>query len=714
MKKKFLIGGGITALVAAIVVIVVLAQGGNYFQGSTFGEINTDFNFDMSDFVGDYPNITFSDGPNLYVSNTMTSKTCDENNPIGSKKCPFSAIQDALSRMHNLGGDNFQIYVAEGTYGGTNMAGYTYKLLGGYNNSFSSKANNTIVNRPWTLGNMGGEISGFKFQSPELDHGFFKVDNEGFNKLVDIHNNSFSGGFTEGDLITLIGDGVIFRDNYVSAKSRQNIVYAENKAKVENNNFYRSISGSGTTGNIYGIIGTNNAYAFNNLITNCLSGTEHAIVALGKSTVANNTISNNSGIIKFAINLAGEAKAYNNLIASTGGEALFLGEYASAKNNGINETTVKTSYLENGNVLCDPDFDSPGSSNKEGYKLGEDTTCANNGETVSLVSEDAFGTSRPQGTGYDIGFYEVPLAFISNLTFPNAMYIPAGTAVCGNGTVETGEECDDGNTANGDGCSATCTEEGAQQVTPVCGNGALESGEECDDGNTTDGDGCDSNCETEESATDVCDNLEGVQTSVPSGYELVGNDCYPEGDPDPGQTEEVECGDWTDVSSSDQEYDIWMYLCDREIVRGNSDGTLRPDDKLNRAELLALAFRASDYENVYNVNSGADYCFPDVKNEWFAQYFCTAKNKGFIEGYQDGYAKPERNVILAEGLKIFLGALDEPFDVSDPDCWYCDMVDEAGDDNYLPYSFSDPTQVGPIELTRRKAFNMLYRIMIYK
>jgi len=30
-------------------------------------------------------------------------------------------------------------------------------------------------------------------------------------------------------------------------------------------------------------------------------------------------------------------------------------------------------------------------------------------------------------------------------------------AVCGNGIVEPGEECDDGNTINGDGCSATCT-----------------------------------------------------------------------------------------------------------------------------------------------------------------------------------------------------------------------------------------------------------------
>lgn len=33
------------------------------------------------------------------------------------------------------------------------------------------------------------------------------------------------------------------------------------------------------------------------------------------------------------------------------------------------------------------------------------------------------------------------------------------SATCGNGTVDENETCDDGNTAGGDGCSATCTEE---------------------------------------------------------------------------------------------------------------------------------------------------------------------------------------------------------------------------------------------------------------
>ncbi|MDQ3298235.1 MAG: DUF4215 domain-containing protein [Myxococcota bacterium] len=64
---------------------------------------------------------------------------------------------------------------------------------------------------------------------------------------------------------------------------------------------------------------------------------------------------------------------------------------------------------------------------------------------------------------------------------------------CGDGDVDAGEQCDDGNTMNGDGCSAGCTHEPA----PCCGDGHLDAGEACDDGNTTSGDGCSATCTVE-------------------------------------------------------------------------------------------------------------------------------------------------------------------------------------------------------------------------
>jgi len=110
---------------------------------------------------------------------------------------------------------------------------------------------------------------------------------------------------------------------------------------------------------------------------------------------------------------------------------------------------------------------------------------------------------------------------------------------CGNGVLDTGEDCDDGtmNGTSGDGCNAFCqfvcavdancddkmacngTETCVNHVctagTPVddgtscgtnmlcqsgtcvaskCGDGVVTAPEECDDGNATDGDGCNSDC----------------------------------------------------------------------------------------------------------------------------------------------------------------------------------------------------------------------------
>jgi len=40
--------------------------------------------------------------------------------------------------------------------------------------------------------------------------------------------------------------------------------------------------------------------------------------------------------------------------------------------------------------------------------------------------------------------------------------IPSVGPICGNGIIEAGEECDDGNTVSGDGCSSTCTTEAVE------------------------------------------------------------------------------------------------------------------------------------------------------------------------------------------------------------------------------------------------------------
>ena len=97
--------------------------------------------------------------------------------------------------------------------------------------------------------------------------------------------------------------------------------------------------------------------------------------------------------------------------------------------------------------------------------------------------------------------------------------------VCGNGIVEEGEQCDDGNTVNGDGCSSTCQTE-VPPPPPVCGNGVVEAGEQCDDGNTLNGDGCSATCQLE--TPNLCGNGvvdAGEQCDEGAANGAVGGDC---------------------------------------------------------------------------------------------------------------------------------------------------------------------------------------------
>lgn len=76
--------------------------------------------------------------------------------------------------------------------------------------------------------------------------------------------------------------------------------------------------------------------------------------------------------------------------------------------------------------------------------------------------------------------------------------------VCGDGVPRFPEGCDDGNSADGDGCTITCTEEQGYECTgtpsvcsPICSDGVIVRGEGCDDANQIAGDGCSGSCSVE-------------------------------------------------------------------------------------------------------------------------------------------------------------------------------------------------------------------------
>lgn len=147
---------------------------------------------------------------------------------------------------------------------------------------------------------------------------------------------------------------------------------------------------------------------------------------------------------------------------------------------------------------------------------------------------------------------------------------------CGNGVIEGDEVCDDGNTKGGDGCSANCRaiEDGYAcikpgepcVVLPVCGNGIRERGEQCDDGNDVSGDGCDEQCQLE------------FGYFCPPGHDCIKLECG-----DGVRTPNEQCDDGNNVSGDGcsatcEVEDGWRCsasgckpICGDGLIRGNEE-----------------------------------------------------------------------------------------------------------------------------------------------
>ncbi len=92
-----------------------------------------------------------------------------------------------------------------------------------------------------------------------------------------------------------------------------------------------------------------------------------------------------------------------------------------------------------------------------------------------------------------------------------------GCAECGNQDPEEGEACDDGNTEDGDYCSADC-----QTVTGRCGDGIHQDNEVCDLGTETAPAECQPDLQTD---PDHCGSCE---RACPAGMECLGGACLQE------------------------------------------------------------------------------------------------------------------------------------------------------------------------------------------
>ena len=113
---------------------------------------------------------------------------------------------------------------------------------------------------------------------------------------------------------------------------------------------------------------------------------------------------------------------------------------------------------------------------------------------------------------------------------------------------------------------------------------------------------------------------------------------------------------WSQYSPySDVKADAWYNnavctLSRMGILNGYPDGTFRPDAPITRSEFTKVAISFFDYAEGYYVYGGE---FSDVTGaEWFASYLAAALDYGLIEGMPDGTFRPLNNISRAEACTI--------------------------------------------------------------
>lgn len=112
---------------------------------------------------------------------------------------------------------------------------------------------------------------------------------------------------------------------------------------------------------------------------------------------------------------------------------------------------------------------------------------------------------------------------------------------------------------------------------------------------------------------------------------------------------------FSDVPSSNPYYTSIQWLTDNGVIQGYADGTYRPNNPVNRAEMLKMIFLADGNEKNADAALATATLFPDTpKSEWYAKYVALARNRGTVQGYPDGYFRPGNNINKAEAYKIVL------------------------------------------------------------
>ena len=169
---------------------------------------------------------------------------------------------------------------------------------------------------------------------------------------------------------------------------------------------------------------------------------------------------------------------------------------------------------------------------------------------------------------------------------------------------------------------------------------------------------------------------------------------------------------FSDISENYMYKEAVEYMKDSGIVEGYSDGTFKPLQQINRAELLKIIIesRFSDEEIATALDEyrAKNYWYADLTDvdisAWYAPYVRIAVREGIVQGYADKTFHPAQNVNFVEALKMVMKAEGVTYNENTAP-WYRGLVEKAASDNLIPLDIT----AFDLNITRGQMSEMITR-----
>jgi len=144
---------------------------------------------------------------------------------------------------------------------------------------------------------------------------------------------------------------------------------------------------------------------------------------------------------------------------------------------------------------------------------------------------------------------------------------------------------------------------------------------------------------------------------------------------------------FSDLSESHLNAQAIDVLQERDVLQGYSDGTFRPENRINRAEMVKIIVEDIYEQDEINkcLASNPNGTFTDVSvEEWYAPHICMAKTHNIVSGYSDGSFKPAAYINFVELSKILNQAVSLGASESTDSAWYEGYVTALADKKAIP------------------------------